>query len=289
MKFGKKPKNPIVKRILSYLAIILGAAMVGFAISVFYTPNKIVSGGVSGIATILYHILGIDTAVSYLVINIALLLIALFFIGKEFVINTIGGTLLVTLFVEVFSYIPPVTDDVFLASVFGAGFYGIGIGLALINGASTGGTDIIGRLVQKAVPHARIGTLLLAIDFLVIAASFVSFENIDLALYGIIALAIDSVAINWLISKLNISKLTFVVTDKGAEMGDYLVHHSPRGVTLIEAKGCYTNTGKQVLLCALKESEVEKFQKRVLDIDPNAFVIFSESSQIVGNGFRVYK
>ena len=108
-------------------------------------------------------------------------------------------------------------------------------------------------------------------------------------LYGIMALCVSSFAINWLIQKLNISKLAFVVTSKGMDIAKNLVSNSPRGVTIINAVGGYTNTDKNVLMCALKESETEKFQSRILKIDANAFIIFSESSQIVGNGFRVYK
>jgi uncharacterized membrane-anchored protein YitT (DUF2179 family) len=108
-------------------------------------------------------------------------------------------------------------------------------------------------------------------------------------LYGISALLVASFSINMLISKLNISKLAFVITDKGKEISQLLVSASPRGVTLINATGAYTREEKDVLMCALKESETPLFQKRILEIDSNAFIIFSESQQIVGNGFRVYK
>ena len=276
-------------KLKKYLIILIGEIMVAFAISAFYTPNKIVSGGVSGIATVLYHTLNIPTGLSFAVINIALLILALKFLGKGFVIHTLGGSMLLSLFVQMFSYVPPVTNDVFLASVFGAVLYGIGIGLTLIEGASTGGTDILGRLVQCAFPHIKIGSLLLIVDSAVIASSLIVFRQFDLALYGIVALCISSFAINWLIQKLNISKLAFVVTDKGVEISKYLVSNSPRGVTIFDAMGGYTMEDRNVLMCALKENEIDKFQKRILELDSGAFIIFSESQQIVGNGFRVYK
>lgn len=158
-----------------------------------------------------------------------------------------------------------------------------------MNGSSTGGTDVLARLVQGTFPHIRIGHLLLVVDSIVIAASLAFFQDTDLALYGIVALAISSFSINWLINKLNISKLAFVITDQGSDMAQYLTSHSPRGVTIIPAAGGYTLSSKEVLLCALKENETEPFQKNILLIDPHAFIIFSDSSQIVGNGFRVYK
>jgi len=119
--------------------------------------------------------------------------------------------------------------------------------------------------------------------------TLIVFRTVDLALYGIVALFLSSFSINWLISKLNVSKLAFVVSDKGLEISKFLVSHSHRGVTIIDSVGAYTMKGNKVLMCALKESEITYFQESILELDSNAFIIFSESQQIVGNGFRVYK
>ena len=263
--------------------------LVAFAISVFYTPNRIVNGGVSGISTILFHTFGIQPGVSFAAINVLLLIFAWRFLGFLFVKDTLLSAALVSVFVQLFTHVPPLTDDVLLAAVFGSVLYGVGTALTLIVGASTGGTDILGRLVQCLCPHVKIGSLLLAVDAAVIFLSLCVFKTIDLALYGIIALYLATYTIDFLIGKMNISKLAFVVTDKGVEISRYLVEHSPRGVTIIESTGAYTMDERQVLLCALKENEAPLFQKRVLGIDDQAFIIFSESQQIVGNGFRVYK
>lgn len=276
-------------KIKSYFTVTLGTMLAAFAISVFYTPNKIVSGGVSGIAIILYYITNIPTEFSIAVINIILLLIALKKLGFAFVRDTLAGVVLFSVFIRIFSYIPPLTDNILLASIFGAICFGTGVGLTLISGASTGGTDIIARLFQSSYPHIKIGNLMLGVDSAVIILSLISFRDVDLMLYGISALLVASFSINMLISKLNISKLAFVITDKGEEISQLLVSASPRGVTLINATGAYTREEKDVLMCALKESETPLFQKRILEIDSNAFIIFSESQQIVGNGFRVYK
>ncbi len=272
-----------------YFNIVIGVMMVTFAISVFYTPNKIVSGGVSGISTILYHTFGIQPGVSFTVINLVLFVLALKFLGFGFVKDTILGSVLVSVFVQVFTYVPPITEDVFLASIFGSILYGVGIGLTLIEGASTGGTDILSRLVQCIFPHVKIGSLLMAVDAVVIFLSLVMFKTVDLAMYGIIALFISSFAINMLISKLNVSKLAFVVSEKGVEISRHLVSTTPRGITIIDSVGAYTMEHKKVLMCALKENELPRFQQEILKIDEKAFIIFSESQQIVGNGFRVYK
>ena len=137
------------KQLKKYFIIILGVTLVAFAISAFYTPNKIVSGGVSGISTILFHTLHIQPGLSFAVINIILLLLAWRFLGITFVKDTVLGAALLSVLVQVFTVIPTLTTDIFLATVFGSVLYGVGIGLTLIEGASTGGTDILSRLVQK--------------------------------------------------------------------------------------------------------------------------------------------
>ena len=276
-------------KIKKYITILVGLIITAYAISTLYLPNKVVSGGVSGISTILYHQLGIQPGLSFAVINIVLLLIALKFIGKEFVVNSIFGAGLISILVEVFSYIPPLTTNVFLTTVFGSVLYGFGIGLTLIEGASTGGTDILGRLLQCIFPHIKIGRLLLFVDAVVILSSLMLFKEVDLTLYGIIALFLSTYSIDLLMNKLNVSKLAFVVTDKGEDIAKMLVSTSPRGVTILDALGAYTMEERNVLMCALKESEIIDFQKKILEVDDLAFIIYSESQQIVGNGFYVYR
>lgn len=279
----------MIRKIKKYATILIGLIITAYAISTLYLPNKVVSGGVSGVSTILYHQLGIQPGLSFAVINIVLLLIALKFIGKDFVLPSLLGAGLISVLVEVFSYLPPLTTNVFLATVFGSVLYGFGIGLTLIEGASSGGTDILGRLLQCVFPHIKIGRLLLVVDLAVILTSLIIFKQVDLTLYGIIALFLSTFSIDLLISKLNVSKLAFVVTDQGDDIAHMLISTSPRGVTIIDAVGAYTMENKKVLMCALKDSEVIDFQKKILDVDDEAFIIYSESQQIVGNGFYVYR
>ena len=276
-------------KIKKYLVIIIGIALTAMAISLFYVPNKIVSGGVSGVSTILYHTFNIPVGLSFGVINIVLLLIAYKFIGKEFVINSLLGAGLLSVLVEIFSYLPPLTENILLATIFGAILYGFGIGLTLINGASTGGTDILARLIQCIFPHIKIGKMLLVVDAIVITVSLMVFNNIELVLFGIIALFLSTYSIDALIHKLNISKLAFVVSGRGNEIAQELVSTSPRGVTIVDVTGAYTLEDKKVLICALKENEIEDFQTKIHAIDSMAFIIFTEAQQIVGNGFHVYK
>ncbi len=277
-----------MKKSKSILLTILGTMVTGFAIGVFLTPNKIVGGGASGISTILYHTLKIQPGVSFFAINLVFLLIGFKLLGKNFVFKTLLGASLLSVFTEIFTLIPIYTENLILAPVFGGVLYGLGIGMSFAAGASTGGTDILGRLVQLKMSFVPIGKMLLFIDGVIILISYFIFKDVELILYGIISLFISSYSIDFIISKLNVSRLAFVITDNGEEIAQKLVSTSPRGVTIIDVKGAYTDSEKKMLFCALKESEAEVFQKKILEIDPTAFIVFSESQRIKGNGFYLY-
>ena len=281
-------RTSVRERLKSYILITFGTALTGFAISVFLVPSKIVNGGASGLATVIYYTTGLRPSLANALINVVLLIMSLICFGWKFVTKTLFSIGMLTALIEVFSYVPPITDNLMLASIFGAVLYGLGIGIVLSQGSTTGGTDILGRLIQHKFSSLKIGKILLGVDLSVILLSVITFRTTEAALYGIIALFISTSSIDWLMKSLNISKLAFVVTDRGAEIAEFLIRTSPRGVTLVNVTGVYTKTPKQMLICALKESELPEFQSKILARDRDAFIIYSESQQIVGNGFCIY-
>jgi len=278
-----------MSKIKSLLFTVFGTMLTGFGIGVFLTPNKIVGGGVSGLSTILYHTLSIPPGISFYAINIIFLLIGFKILGKEFTIKTLIGTTLLSIFVQVFTYMPFYTENILVAALFGAVFYGAGIGIGFVAGASTGGTDILGRLIQHKFRTVPIGKLLLLVDGLIIVVSLIIFKNIELSLIGVMALFIQSYVIDFVIGQFNVSRIAFVITDKGDEISHKLVSTSPRGTTIIDVIGAYTGEPKKMLFCALKEGESDVFQQKILEIDPTAFIVFAESQRIKGNGFYLYK
>ena len=221
-------------------------------------------------------------------INIVLLLVGLKKLSKKFIIRTLISSGLVSLFIDVFSSLPPITNDIVLASFFGGVIFGIGMGLTLIEDSSTGGTDILGRIIQSQYPHVQIGKILMFIDLIIISFSLITFREFDITLYGIMSLYLSTTAVDLLMHKLNVSKLVFVVSDKGEMIAKSLVAGSKRGVTIIDAVGAYTMNEKKVLICAMKENEMPTFQNKVLVIDKDAFIVASESQKIFGKGFYVY-
>lgn len=277
------------EKLKSYGLILLGIAVTAMAISLFLVPNKIVNGGSSGLSTVVFYAVGLKPSVTNALINGVLLLVSLFVLGKKFVAKTFVCIVLLSVFMELFSWMPPVTDNILLATLFGSALFGGGIGIVLSQQSTTGGSDILGRLIQHKFPHWKIGKILLGVDLFIIALSYVTFHNAEAVLYGIMALFISTTIIDLLMRNLNVSKLAFIITDRGQAIAEHLIHTSPRGVTLVDVTGVYTNTPKKMMICALKESEIPEFQRKILEMDPQAFIIYSESQQIVGNGFYIYK
>ncbi len=278
-----------MKTAKKYLLLCLGCIIYSTGVSLFYIPNKIVTGGISGFSNILYHTMHLSPGATMFITNAILVIIGFRALGKTAIIDALVSNTIISVLFEVLILFPPITTDMFLATIFGAALYGAGLGICFAIGANTGGTDIIARIVQVKNSEIPIGKILLGVDGCILLASLIVFKNVDLCLCGIGAMFIASSVIDVVIKNLNVSKFVFVITDKGELLSEKLVSSSPRGVTMCEAMGAYTKTNKQVLMCALKSNEIQKFQRRVLKIDPGAFVVFTEAQQIVGKGFKVYK
>ena len=284
-----KMKKPFLKLLRQILVTAAGAAITGFAVATLLTPNRIVSGGATGISTILYHAFGMPQGLSFAIINVLLILMSIRILGREFTVSTLLGAGFVSVFVQVFSYLPPLTDDILLATLFGGVMYGLGIAIAFSVESSTGGTDILGRIIQHYFPHFPVGKILQGVNGVIIAASYFVFKNTKLILFSVLALFVSTFTIDWFISRLNVSRIAFVITDKGDEISNYLVSTSPRGVTVLNAVGAYEHSDREMLFCALKKSEIPAFQNKVLKIDEKAFIVYAESPEIMGNGFHLYR
>lgn len=269
--------------------IFAGTVLTAAGSSLLLIPNKIVGGGVVGLSNMIYHMWGISAGISSAVINGCLLVIGYQVLGKEFTIKTICGAGMLSVFMELFDQLPPLTNDTVIATVFGSIFFGLGIGISLAAGGTTGGTDIVGRLVQHKFPQISIGKLLLIIDGVITLGAFVVFKEVELALLGSGALVLSTYTIDWVIEKLNAAKIAFVITDYGEKISKELIASSSRGITVIECRGAYTNAPKELLLCAVKKKELEHFRQKIQKIDRTSFVIFLDVNMIQGKGFHLYK
>lgn len=277
-----------VKKIKSLSIVLSGSLLTAFGVSLFYIPNRIVTGGVSGISAILYTV-GVPPGAVYFVINTLLVLISFKVLGKRFAMRSALSTILLSLLVQIFSEFPPITNNLFIAAFFGSMISGFGTALTFSERFNTGGSDIIGRLIQKKVPYFPIGRLLLIIDGIIILISLIIFKNTELALYGIFGLIISSIVIDYFMERLNSSKLALVVTENGEEISNAIMKNSRRGVTVLDAKGAYSKNSKKLILCAIKNRQMPDFHKMIREADENAFIIFLKSEKVFGLGFYVYE
>lgn len=278
------------EQIVQAWLLVLGALCIAFAVSVFFTPNKIIGGGVSGISTVLYYAIKCPVGLSYALINIILLIIGLKFLGKEFVIKSIISAVLVSLFMEIFMCFPVLTYDRMIATLFGGTICGAGAGLTFVAKGSTGGTDILGKVIQSIFPNMPIGKLVLVIDGIVILSSAVVFKDNDLVLLGIIAIAAQAIATDALIAKVNAANIVYVITDDSENVRKYMRGNFDRGVTELKAYGyAEIEKNKQFMICVMNSKETADFKEELRKIDKEAFVIFSEAKSIIGKGFRYYK
>ncbi len=272
-----------------YILLAVGSTIYALGFSLFFIPNKIVTGGLLGIGNIIYHITSFPPGLTSILLNVVLTVIGFRILGKTAIIDALLSNGLISVLLDIFIHFPVLTDDVLLASIFGAVLYGIGAALCFMTGASTGGTDTLARIIQYNFPNAPIGKILMIVNGSIVFCSLLVFQNTNICLYSIIGMYIGNVVVDTIIQQMNTSVCIFVVTEKGEEVCKTIQASSTRGITMYDAVGAYTNMPKQVLMCAMKSNEIEKFQKQILAIDSGAFMIFAEADHILGKGFHYYK
>lgn len=285
----KKPSRTDVLNILrDNLLWIIGMSFYSVGLNCFAVPNNIAQSGVSGLAIVGHHLFpAISLGTFNFLINLPLLVLALIFIGKKFVGKTLWVTVILSVLLDVWGRVIPVyRGDKILAACFAGIFCGIGLALVLMTGATSGGTDIVSRLIHKAFPHISIGRVLLVADGIVVIVSAIAFRSIESAMYAVILIFISTKVVDAVLYGMGNGKMLVVITSKGREISEAVTGRTRRGVTILQAEGAYTGEGRQVLLCVMRSGEVQKIRKIINEIDPSTFIIVTEASEILGKGFR---
>ncbi|ADL11831.1 YitT family protein [Acetohalobium arabaticum] len=271
--------------VYDYLGITLGSIFTAIGLVVFLVPNKIASGGISGLATVVYHLFNFPVGRTILVINVPLFIIGVKVLGTKFGVRTLYGILVLSLATDyLVPYLPVLTHDLLLAAIYGGVFVGTGLGLVFRFKGTTGGTDLVAQLVNYYF-NISVGKALLMIDFCVIFSAAIAF-NAEVALYALIALFITSKAIDLVQEGFNISKGAFIISDEDREIKEEILHKLDRGVTVLEGKGGYTNSDKEILLCIISRSEVTRLKNLVYNLDQEAFLIITDVHEVLGEGFN---
>lgn len=280
-------KNKVQELIKSNGIWIIGCVLYSFGVNSFSIPNSIAQSGITGLAVIINHLTEFPVGTANLIMNIPLLILMWIFLGKKLVARTLWVTVILSTALDVVAFIPfEYTGNPLLAAIFCGLLQGTGLGLIMITGATSGGTDIIGRLVHKKWPHITVGTIVMIADALVVAAGMFVFRSVESGLYAIVMIYVSTKVIDTLIYGTGNGKMLMIVTDKADEVSQAIVHSSPRGVSIIPAKGAYTGTDKNVLLCVARKHEISGILKTVNDVDDKTFTIVSEANEILGKGFK---
>ncbi|MBM7690907.1 uncharacterized membrane-anchored protein YitT (DUF2179 family) [Peribacillus deserti] len=281
---GMAYSHPVVNKLIEIGYVLLGSAIVAVAFNVFLLPNKIASGGVSGISTILHALAGWEPAYVQWAFNVPLFIAGLIFLGAQFGAKTLLGTIFLPFVVFLTSHWEPWTTDPLLGALFGGIGVGLGLGVVFRGRASTGGTDLAAQIINKYTGFS-LGTCVAIIDGLIVLSAAIFFD-IELGLYALIALYVTSKTIDLVQVGIGRSKMAMVITAHEAEVRNGIIHEIDRGVTKLSGTGGYTDDERPVLMCVVDQTEFIKLKQLVKGIDPNAFVVVMDASEVLGEGFK---
>lgn len=268
-----------------YLYIIAGVFLVALSLNMFLIPAKLAPGGASGIATILYYVAKVPVGVTILVLNIPLWYFEYRDHGLSVIVRTVFATVLMSSFTEIFRFFQPITNELLLSSIYGGVLMGAGLGIVFSSGASTGGTDILAKLISRKVGFLSTGQALFAIDAVIVLSSGVIFRDIDIMLYSAVALFISSKLVDVLAEGVNYARGAYIISEHADEISRLIMDEVERGTTVFYGKGGYSGKEKKILYCVFRRSELVRIKEIVKSADPNAFLILNEVKEVLGEGF----
>lgn len=279
-------KNKLKQIVKEYILILIGSIIMAAGISLLLVPNELSTGGFSGIALIIYYLFKIPIGTMMMVLNIPLFIMAYYKVGKELFIRSIVGTGLLALFIDIFENIEPITNNSFLACIYGGILVGIGTGIILKVKASTGGSDLLSYVIISYKPQYRSGTLIRIIDTIIIILNVIFFKTIEVGLYSAISIFLMGKMIDIIFDGINFTKVLFIISPKYQEISQEIGKVINRGSTGLYSKGMYTNEENMTLLCVGSRTEVYNIQHVAKKIDSKAFIVIMNAREVWGKGFK---
>ncbi|NIK79330.1 uncharacterized membrane-anchored protein YitT (DUF2179 family) [Paenibacillus castaneae] len=282
---GGQSLTPRKQSIWNIVQLLVGTVIVALSFNMFMVPNGIASGGVSGLSILVQRKLDITPAITQWAVNIPLFLAGLWLLGKKFAAKTALGSILLPLFVLLTANWPTPTHNPLLAAIYGGIGVGVGLGLVFRGGGSTGGMDLAAQILHRytGIP---LSLAIVCFDGCVIVAAGLVISP-EVALYALIGLFVTSKTIDFVQSGLQLSKVAFIISDHSDAVADIILNDLDRGLTRLDGHGGYTGQGKAVLMVVVGQNEVPKLKQLVKAIDPGAFVIISNTAEVLGQGFKV--
>ena len=281
-------KKKALKYIMKYLVIVLGAAVYAVGFQFFLFPNAIVSGGLVGIAMIINVFTSLPVGMLTFVMNVPLFLVAWKHFGLDFLLSSLAGVALSALLVDLFALKSFVaTNDPMLASIIGGVIKGAGLGMIYYVGATTGGVDIVAKFLRQRHAHIQFGTLILILDFVIIAAYAFVLGRYESAMYSLIAMFVVSKVIDLVLYGIDNSSVCYIISEHSDELITEItsgrVH---RGVTILNGAGAYSGKPEKILMCVIKRNQISEFRRLIRSIDPHSFCIVTDAKDVFGKGFE---
>lgn len=272
--------------------ILFGSAVFALGFDLFLDPNGINCGGISGIAMLIVYgtqIPWLSVGLLTAILNLPLFLLGLRHVGKQFFFGSLFGMIVSSFLIDVFAIILPAPQmDPLVASIFGGLMIGGGLGVVFIARASTGGIDIVARLLKMKLRNLPIGKIILCMDLCTAVVTGLVYRELNNTLYSAITLFLSSVALDKVVYGLDYSKVALIISDRHEEISEQICRQLDRGVTLLSGEGYYSRSEKTVLLCAVKRRQLAQLKELVMTVDANAFLILQDAHQVLGDGFQRY-
>lgn len=282
---GQKAKTAF----LDLLFMVLGSAVYAVEVNAFTAPNNIAAGGITGICTMLNYLFSTPIGLASFLINIPIVLWAVVEIGYKLVAKTVTAIVLISLMIDLFSrFVPAYQGDPILVALFAGVLEGVGLSLIFVRGATTGGSDLVARLLGRRLPHLSMGKLMLAVDGAVVAVSAFVYGSVENAMYACIVIFVSTRLIDAILYGFDAGtgKLFYVMSPKVRQMGNRVIQELERTVTYLDSHGGYIDEPGETMLCVVRRFEVYQLQRIIREEDNDAFVIVGEAGQVTGEGFR---
>ena len=270
-------------------ATVLGSALFAFGFGVFLQPHDINTGGLSGLAQLAVHITGVGSVGMFSILfNLPLFIAGGVRIGKQFFIGSLLGMFLSGVLIDAFIQLPVAHQDILLSTIYGGLLCGLGLGVVFANGTSTGGSDILVRLLKLRYRNVPIGTISMCFDWGVVILTGIFFWDISKALYSGVVVFICGQVMDLVIYRFDYSKVAIIISDTPEAIAQAICTKLDRGATFLDGQGSYSGMEKRVILTVVKKRQLAELKELIMEIDPKAFVIVQEAHQVLGDGFSRY-
>ncbi len=275
----------VKKYALEYIYIIIGAFLMAVSTALFLLPNQLSTGGISGISTILYYLCNYPVGLTMLLINVPLFVIAMVKVNKRLFFKSILGTVLLSVFIDLLEKLSPITNDRFLACIYGGIIMGIGTAIILKAGASTGGTDLLSYVIRAYNNKFKSSRVIIIADTIIIFFNIIFFKEIEIGLYSVIAIYLMGKMIDIIFEGIYFTKIMFIISEKYEEISKEIGILVKRGSTGIYSKGMYSGKQNVMLFCVASRKEVAEIKQIIKQIDKNAFIVTTDAIETLGKGF----